>query len=168
MVLALFGWRARQRGIRRPCTLRYDASIHHPHTRRATPSAMICLGRFLIVLSLALLAMQGAFAHEHVMPMQGKGVAMQMAGVASNRDALLHSAPSLSFHCETAVAGEPPRGRDHGHCACCMSACGVHCGAVLTTARFEPRSLDTTLPPPFAEPRRDGVTHAPPVPPPIG
>jgi hypothetical protein len=127
---------------------------------------VICLRRFLIVLSLALLAMQGAFAYERMMPMPGDGAAMQRRGVTGDVSAP-HVASSLPPHCETTAAAEPPCNHDRDHCACCTAACGVHCAVLLSAWRFEPPSLDATLPPPLAELRRDGLTHAPPLPPPI-
>lgn len=129
---------------------------------------MISLQRFLVVLSLTLLAMQGAFAHvaSHLNH-QPSSMHMTMVSSMPMNHAEISGGVThaTSPCCNDAACGLPGR---HDHCACCASACGIHCGALLTAYRFEPRTFAASLPSPLPEPLRDGVTHAPPLKPPIG
>ena len=127
---------------------------------------MTCLGRFLIVLALALLSMQGAFAHEHVTPMPD-GAGAMMVGVAADADP---GASDVVSSMPSHYAGMAPSGTPvgHDHCACCTTFCGVYCGVLFAAFHFEPRKPGATPTRPLLEARRDGVTRAPPVPPPIG
>ncbi|WP_341314491.1 hypothetical protein WN982_03965 [Paraburkholderia sp. IMGN_8] len=118
--------------------------------------------RILIVLALALLATQGAFAHEHATaPMQGAR-AMQAVQPADGAFATVsETAPCASM----AAAGVPCR---HDHSLCCSNACGTHCAALFVVFAFEPRASGASLPRALAEPQRTGVTRAPLLRPPIG
>jgi hypothetical protein len=111
--------------------------------------------------------MQGTWAHERVMPATGGRIAMPVASVAGGMK-LTHIASGELSGCGATVTAEPPGADHHEHCPCCTTSCGVHCAVLLTAWRFEPRSLNATLPPTLAEPRRDGLTHAPLLRPPIG
>lgn len=122
---------------------------------------MYFLKRLLLLLSLALIAAHGASAHEHEADSQE--MAMSSAGVA------LVTAADASSYCpaSTAPAAGQPCGHDHAPC-CCVTTCGIHCGALLVAFQFEPHALDSAHPRALPELRRDGLTHAPPVRPPIG
>ncbi len=141
--------------------LRYYSVVDRIDRSCVVLSVIISLRRILIVLSLALLAMQGAFAHEHAVQARSPGHGIIVTGAAGQPYTSSHT-PS---RCATMLA---PRLCRHGHSSCCAAVCGVHCGAILQTFRFEPRISDTSPPRPLAELRDDGVTHAPPVRPPIG
>ena len=119
--------------------------------------AMTSLWRLFIVLSLALLTAQGAFANEHATQRAGAGQMMQLDAANAAADAPSHCA-------DMAASREPCR---HDHSICCMATCGVHCAALFVTFRFEPRVPDALLPRPLPEPRHEGVTHVPPLRPPI-
>jgi hypothetical protein len=123
---------------------------------------MTSLRRFLIVLSVALLFAQGAFAHEHMSSPVAGALGMQAASnPADVQDVMRENA-----HCaEMAATGMPCR---HDCLFCCStSSCGAHCGALLVAFRFEPRVAGRSLPRPLSEPQRTGVTHAPLLRPPI-
>ena len=128
---------------------------------------MSCLRRFLIVLSLALLSMQGALAHEHPAFAHHAGGTMGMTGVAGKFDTS-QMLSAMSSHCAGMTGTMADAPHDHGRCACCTTACGIHCGALLADFRFEPAKPGSMSPQPRRELRRDSVTYAPPVPPPIG
>jgi hypothetical protein len=127
---------------------------------------MSCLRRILIVLSLALLSMQGAFAHEYavlVIHDAGKtGISSGPGEIGAART--LSSMPS---HCTDMndITSHTLHGRER--CPCCTTACGTHCGALLAAFRFEPAQPGSMRPQPRREFRRDGVTYAPAVRPPI-
>lgn len=128
---------------------------------------MSCLRRFFIVLSLALLSMQGALAHEHAAFVHHVGGTMRMTGVAGKFDnaQMLSAMPS---HCADMTGTTVDARSGHGRCACCTTACGIHCGAVLVDFRFEPAKPGSVPPLSRLALRHDSVTYAPPVPPPIG
>src|SRR5258708_36346958 len=122
---------------------------------------MTPLWRMVIVLSLALLTMRGASAHEHAQHSMSTAHATHMTAVHADSRA----ASQIPLHCSDTTATSAPCRHDHS--ICCTTACGVHCGALFIAFRFEPRASDSLLPRPFSEPRHDGVTHAPPLRPPI-
>jgi hypothetical protein len=151
---------------------RYDAAVAFIPTCYSifTCAAMTFLWRFLIVLPVALLFAQGAFAHEHMtspvagaMRMQMQ-MQMQMKAVSNRID--VQDVMRENAHCaEMAATGMPCR---HDCLFCCStSSCGAHCGALLVAFRFEPRVAGRSLPRPLSEPQRTGVTHAPLLRPPI-
>ncbi|SEJ27430.1 hypothetical protein [Paraburkholderia diazotrophica] len=118
---------------------------------------MTLLSRILIVLTLALLGMQGASAceHEH----------------ASQPPRTMHSHESMrvvAMHCDVSMdtrdAGSPC---SHSHSLCCMTMCGVHCSAMLSGAGVPARMSSADVPVPRSDPACAGVTRAPPVRPPI-
>ncbi|WP_087733788.1 hypothetical protein [Paraburkholderia piptadeniae] len=117
---------------------------------------MTLLSRILIVLTLALLGMQGASAceHEHV-----STSTRAMRSHESMRVVATHCDASM----DTRDAGSPCR---HAHSLCCMSMCGVHC-AMLSTAGVPARMSSADVPVPRSDPARTSVTRAPPVRPPI-
>jgi hypothetical protein len=115
----------------------------------------------LIVLSLALLAMQGAFTHEQAVPARSPGHGIVITGAAGQP----YTSSGTPSRCATMLA---PGSCRHGHSSCCVAACGAHCGVILETFRFEPRISDTSPPRHLTELLNDGVTHAPPLRPPIG
>lgn len=141
--------------------LRYYWVVDRIYRSCVVLSVIISLRRILIVLSLALLAMQGAFAHEHAVQARSPGHSIIVTGAAGQ----LYTSSHTSSRCATMLA---PGSCRHGHSSCCVAACGAHCGAILATFRFEPRISDTSPPRPLTELRDDGVTHAPPLRPPIG
>jgi hypothetical protein len=140
-------------------------------------STMLFLKRLLILFSLVLFSAHGAFAHvafahsewssEHAAQMSG--MVMETSSAANMN--VSPSASGAPAHClaysHGLVASGHPCGHEHGRC-CCVATCGVHCGALFIAFQFEPRVPGSTLPPPLPEQRRDGLTHAPPVRPPIG
>ncbi|MPW16270.1 hypothetical protein GCT13_04830 [Paraburkholderia sp. CNPSo 3157] len=121
---------------------------------------MTLLSRILIVLTLALLGMQGASAceHEHASPSPR---AMRMH--ESMRVVAMHCDASMDT-LDTRDAGAPCR---HAHSLCCMTMCGVHCSAMLSGAGVPARISSANVPVPRSDPARAGVTRAPPVRPPI-
>lgn len=123
---------------------------------------MSSVWRILVVLSLALFATQGAFAHEHATaPMKGAR-AMQTAQTVDD----VSTSAAETAHCaEMAASG---MACPHDHSFCCSTSCGAHCGALLFVFAFEPRASGASLPQPLAEPQRTGVIHAPLLRPPIG
>ncbi|MEM5435048.1 hypothetical protein [Paraburkholderia diazotrophica] len=120
---------------------------------------MTLLSRILIVLTLALLRMQGASAceHEHASTsLSPRAMRMHepMRVVAMHCDVSMHTTDAVS----------PCR---HAHSLCCTTMCGVHCGAMLSGAHVSVRMSSARVPVPRSDPARAGVTRAPPVPPPI-
>jgi hypothetical protein len=144
-------------------------------------STMLFLKRLLILFSLVLFSAHGAFAHvafahsewysewssEHAAQMSG--MVMETSSAANvNVSPSASGAPAhcLAYSHGLVVPDHPCR---HEHCpCCCVATCGIHCGALFIAFQFEPRVPGSTLPPPLPEQRRDGLTHAPPVRPPIG
>ncbi|RDK04474.1 hypothetical protein DLM46_00945 [Paraburkholderia lacunae] len=117
--------------------------------------------RILIVLSLALFATQGAFAHEDATAPTKSVRAMQI--VHSVDDA--STAVSETAHCAgMAASGASCR---HDHSPCCSTSCGAHCGALFAAFAYEPRAFRAALPQSLAQPQRTGVVHAPLLRPPI-
>jgi len=117
---------------------------------------MTLLSRILIVLTLALLGMQGASAceHEH---------ASTSPRAMRSHDAMRAVATHCDASTETRDAGSPCH---HAHSLCCMTTCGVHC-AMPSTAGVPARMPSADVPVPRSDPARTGVTRAPPVRPPI-
>src|SRR5690349_23551278 len=113
---------------------------------------MKSLWRIFIVLTLALLGMQVASACEH------------------HHDA---SPPVMNMHTNAAHCAMSTNPRDsdsschRSHSLCCMSACGVHCGALLSNVGMATRVASLDVPGAGSDPARAGVTRAPPVRPPI-
>lgn len=118
--------------------------------------------RIFIVLCLALLMTQGAFAHTHATAANENGAPMQMAHGGDNAREVVSETP----HCDGMAASAVPCHHDHSFC--CSTACGVHCGALFAVLRFEPHAGESSLPPPLSEAQRTGVTRAPLLRPPIG
>lgn len=118
---------------------------------------MTLLCRFFVVCLFALFAVRGASACESMPHRQTAGA---------------HVMPMTSAPC--VMAGDAGHGSHGGNCShsgnchasCCAAGCG-HCGALPATLGFDMRmpgraasgSLDVAL--------RAGITHAPPLPPPI-
>jgi hypothetical protein len=136
---------------------------------------MLFLKRLLILISLTLLFAHVAFAHaafahgelSNEQAAQTFSMAMETSSAAN----VPLAASAVPVHCPAdspglAASGQPC-GHDHSLC-CCVATCGIHCGALFIVLQFEPRAPDSTLPSPLPEQRRDGLTHAPPVRPPIG
>ncbi|SDG84610.1 hypothetical protein SAMN05216466_105388 [Paraburkholderia phenazinium] len=141
--------------------LRYDVPINRHPVDSPSGILMNFLTRLLLLLSLALLTAHGASAHERAVDSQH----MAMPSV----EGAFGTAANAPAHCpgsEATASGEPC-GHDHAPC-CCVVTCGVHCGALFVAFQFEPHALDSAHPQSLPEPRRDGLTHAPPVRPPIG
>ncbi|CAB3746608.1 hypothetical protein LMG29542_00252 [Paraburkholderia humisilvae] len=104
--------------------------------------------RLFIVLSLALLAMQGARAHTH------------------DVDAV--RAVALCASAQQPVSARDGQAASCRHrCPCCATDCGVHCGALIETYRFCPQRRADGVARPSAAPRYAGIMRAPPVRPPI-
>lgn len=119
---------------------------------------MTLLWRLFIVMSLALLTMQGAFAHEHAMRPADAVHTMHLSA------AHVATSSAMSHYEGVTTSNGPCR---HDHSFCCATACGVHCAALFVTFRFDTRVPDALLPRPLSEPRHEGVTHVPPLRPPI-
>jgi hypothetical protein len=137
--------------------LRYDLTI--PLRIGSYPLAstdMKLLWRIFIVLTLAWLGTQGASAceHEHA-----------STRTASMREAMRASA----VHCDSSTnmrdTGSPCG--DHTHSLCCMTMCGGHCSALLSTVGVTARAAASGMPSPHSDPARASITRAPPVRPPI-
>jgi len=135
---------------------------------------MASLWRVVIVLSFALLSMQGAQAHALQQSQFGdatphralrhSGHAMQ----AEHTDALAFSRCADEFADANPGGHAPaPFNHHHGHCPCCVAGCGVHCGAMLAAFGFAGQAPDDSLPRTHPVSRYDGITRAPPVRPPI-
>ncbi|MEM5291170.1 hypothetical protein ACFQ3P_17510 [Paraburkholderia sabiae] len=112
---------------------------------------MKLLWRIVIVLTFSLLGMQGAFACEHHHHDVSSGVVPVHAEAAhclastSDRDSSCHRTHSL----------------------CCMSACGVHCGALLSSVSVSAHAAASEIHFADSDAMRASVTRAPPVRPPI-
>ena len=122
---------------------------------------MNSLWRILSALSLALLCIQGAFAHEHA------SHAMNAADAIDTAHVLPYStAASLpAAHCRDRAVMSLPC--SHNDSTCCMTACCVHCAPLFMAFHFEPAmpSADTSLSQPEAS--HGGITRAPLLRPPI-
>ncbi|CAE6832982.1 hypothetical protein R69888_06638 [Paraburkholderia haematera] len=123
---------------------------------------MSSVWRILIVLSLALFATQGAFAHEHATARMKGARAMQTVQTVDDVSTIVGE----TAHC----AGIADSGMSchHDHSFCCSTSCGAHCSALLFVFAFEPRASGASLLQPLAEPQRTGVIHTPLLRPPIG
>jgi hypothetical protein len=143
--------------------LRYDVPVDGLRLDSRSCNRMYFLKRLLLLISLALFTAHGVSAHEHVTDLQN------MSMPISSAESALVTTADASSHCLGSVASASghPCGRDHAPC-CCVTTCGVHCGALLAVFQFESHALDSAHPQPLPELRQDGLTHAPPVRPPIG
>ncbi|BCF87554.1 hypothetical protein [Paraburkholderia largidicola] len=113
---------------------------------------MKSLWRILIVLALALLGMQGASACEH-----HRDASLQAMSVHTN-----------AIHRDTSTNTSDSTSSCHRmHSLCCMTACGTHCGALLSNIGMAMRMASSDLPGADSDPARASVTRAPPVRPPI-
>jgi hypothetical protein len=130
---------------------------------------MRVLLRVIFVVSLMLLTMQGAGAH-----VRNRGsdtpriaVADQSSRTAGPSHEALHDAACMPMGADP-VPGPGPRDRHHHGCLCCTTSCGVHCGALVDASRMAIPALGpAALPPSRPDAHDDGVSHAPPVRPPI-
>jgi len=135
------------------------------------------LWRVVILLSFAWLSMQGVQAHAYAQAgdTAAHGSAVRPRAHEARRmapAAQLASASCADESSDAATSGQPTsksghQHQQHGHCACCMTGCGVHCGALLAAFRFSAQTPDHSLPRTHPVTRYDGVTRAPPVRPPI-
>jgi len=139
------------------------------------------LWRVVILLSFAWLSMQGVQAHAYAQTDDAVAHGSVVRPHAADAQRVAHVAQLAAASCadESAEAGtegrpaSPQSGHhehhhQHGHCVCCMTACGVHCGALLAaTFSFSAQAPDHSLPRTHPVTRYDGVTRAPPVRPPI-
>lgn len=111
---------------------------------------MTFLCRLLIVSLFALFAVRGAAACEHatsaIVAPCAVSVAGEHGGVVGN----------AGHHSHSGCPGE-----------CCVAGCGLHCAAPLVEARFDAHLDGASGPPVFLDSHRAGITHAPPLPPPI-
>jgi hypothetical protein len=146
--------------------VRYDAWTGFSGAIPDTYPIMFVLRRLLIVLALALLAMQGASAQVRTAQLPPTQMMLTMVAQTDHSKAT-HAAVAAASHCPGVATGHAAGG-NHDDCPGCPSACGIHCGALLAAYRLEPRAFHASLPSPLSEPLRGGVTHAPPVRPPIG
>jgi hypothetical protein len=136
---------------------------------------MLFLTRLLVLISLTLLSAHVAFAHAAFAYGESSNEpAALMSGMVMETSSAANvplAASAVPVHCPAdspglAASGQPC-GHDHSLC-CCVATCGIHCGALFIVLQVEPRATDSTQPSPLPEQRRDGLTHAPPVRPPIG
>ncbi|MBN3755409.1 hypothetical protein G3N95_20870 [Paraburkholderia sp. Tr-20389] len=117
---------------------------------------MKSLWRILIVLTLALLGMQGASACEHRHDVSPRAMSMHA------------SAPAPVVHCVTSTDTSDPTAPCHRtHSLCCLTLCGAHCSALLSSMGMSARIASSDLPGIDSDPARASVTRAPPVRPPI-
>jgi hypothetical protein len=122
---------------------------------------MSSIWRMFVVVSLALVFAQGAFAHAAQPVNPGAVTYVGTTGAAH----AVHDISRAPSHCsEAGVANRPCH---HDHSICCTSACGVHCGALFAAFHFETRASGDAQPLPFSEPPRESVAHAPLLRPPI-
>jgi hypothetical protein len=119
---------------------------------------MSSLWRILVVLSIALLFTQRVSAHEHDMQRIDGSGAQVVHRVATAEHA--HGVSHVSAHCDMLHCV-------CGHASCCATMCGAHCGALFVAWRFEPWTPDASLPFSTTGPYRAGISHAPPLRPPI-
>lgn len=114
------------------------------------------LCRLILACLFALFAVRGATACEHMQRIAQKPNAVVVA----------------SDHCGTTKPAEMTNASgngSHGACgtSCCVAGCGVHCGAPpVVSALGMPAPGGSTLAV-LPVPMRAGITHAPPLPPPI-
>ena len=115
---------------------------------------MKSLWRILVVLMLALPCMQGASACEHHHD-------------AALRAVTVHeSMPANVVHCDMSM---PTRDSSchRTHSLCCMTVCGAHCSALLSSVGAALRIASSQMLDADSDPARASVTRAPPVRPPI-
>ncbi|MFC0400968.1 hypothetical protein [Paraburkholderia rhizosphaerae] len=123
---------------------------------------MMPLLRFFIVLSLSLLAMQGARAHTHVAD------ALRAVSVCAPARACDKGGDAGPRAVLGASAGGGRYAAHHHGCSCCATGCGLHCGALIETFRFSAALRQANgVSRPHAARRYDGIKRAPPVRPPI-
>ncbi|WP_460901365.1 hypothetical protein [Paraburkholderia jirisanensis] len=136
------------------------------------------LWRVVILLSFTWLSMQGVQAHAY--PQVDDAASSHGSTIrphAHDAQRVAHDAQLAAVSCadesaDAATSGQPTsksghRHQQHGHCACCVTGCGVHCGALLAAFSFSAQAPDHGLPRTHPVTRYDGVTRAPPVRPPI-
>jgi hypothetical protein len=118
---------------------------------------MKSLWRILIVLTFSLLGMQGASAcgHHHEV-----GSRVMRVHVSSTH---AHAARCVASTSEGGQNASCHRTRS----LCCTSACGVHCGALLSSGGVSVRVASSELPAADSDVMRASITRAPPVRPPI-
>jgi hypothetical protein len=109
------------------------------------------LFRFAVICLLALFAVRGAEACEHA---QRSIAHVPQAMPMHSVEAGLMSDVNLCSH-------------SLGHASCCAQGCGVHCGAPSAETAFAAAIAGDTRPTVFPVALRSGITHAPPLPPPI-
>jgi hypothetical protein len=129
------------------------------------PREMILLLRFFIVLSLALLAMQGARAHARNADAMQPAWLCVRAPVCNGTDEVSQAASYV--RAQRVSIGDGQLAPHHHRCLCCMTDCGAHCAALIVTIRVDVQGRADGLPRPRAVPRYAGVMRAPPVRPPI-
>jgi hypothetical protein len=108
------------------------------------------LCRFLLVCVFALLGMRGANACEH-MPHDAVSVSH-----------VTHAQAMQRAHC----SGVDRTGCTH-HAGCCSVGCGLHCWAPTLESRIDTHTSAHDAPSVRVAALRAGITHAPPLPPPI-
>jgi hypothetical protein len=126
------------------------------------------VARILLVFLLSSLAMTGTSARQFGAAVRTFSVFPATAGFSAVRhaDAALSmsaATPHRDAHC---AAGHDAAGHDHWH-ACCPVACGIHCGALLSTFHFSPNAAAACAPAILADAEPASLTHAPPWRPPI-
>ncbi|WP_028205278.1 hypothetical protein [Paraburkholderia nodosa] len=136
----------------------FDQSVRYHGTGQSSSSAVSfnvpVVYRFLLVCLLALLSMRGAMACEH-----------------AQHDALTaHAARTPHVFVSDRCAGTSTRGHGtHSGCgaSCCVAGCCAHCSVPCAVSAFDAQSgaRSTLIVLPAA--LRAGITHAPPLPPPI-
>ncbi|CAG9215209.1 conserved hypothetical protein [Paraburkholderia sabiae] len=113
---------------------------------------MKLLWRIVIVLTFSLLDMQGAFACEHHHDVSSRVVPMH----------------AETAHCLASTSAHDRDASCHGtHSLCCMSACGVHCGALLSSVSVSAHAVSSEIHFADSDAMRASITRAPPVRPPI-
>lgn len=112
--------------------------------------------RILVALTFVLLGMQGASACEHHHDDAPRAVRVHQP---------VHE---YAVHCATSTNTDNSNSSCHRtHSLCCMSACGAHCSALLSSIGVTARIASVDVPGVGSDPARAGVTRAPPVRPPI-
>jgi hypothetical protein len=112
--------------------------------------------RFLLVCLLALLPLRGAMACEH----------MQHDALTSHAALTPHVVVAVSDRC----AGTSTRGHgSHSSCgaSCCVAGCGAHCSVPSAVTAFDAQTGARAALVVLPAAMRAGITHAPPLPPPI-
>jgi hypothetical protein len=120
--------------------------------------------RLFIVLSFAMMAIQGARAHARDADPTRPAVAACAHMRVSDEAWRTRTAASGPVH---VAANDDRQHAPHHRCLCCTTDCGAHCTALIDHLRFCAHAGADGLAQLRAVPPYSGITRAPPVRPPI-